>query len=501
MKKTLLTILAFALAACSGHVPSKFVHEASEPDITPDYRDIEYPSNMAPANFRIENEGTRFVTLFTAGNRKAVLKGRVTDMPLRKWRRLQAGGGTITVQVFARSGKEWKGYRPFTIHMAEPIDRYMAYRMIPPLDEYYEEIFINQRDLTTFKEKTIYSNAMVHNGSIGQCINCHHFRNYTTDNMQFHARQYKGGTVMLVDGELRMVNLKTDSTLSAGVYPAWHPTHDYIAYSTNITKQAMHLSDPNRVEVRDLASDLILYDIKANAVSVIEDDSCQFECFPAWSPDGRTLYYVSAALEEDYDKETPRIMKTDYRAFHYDLYAKPFNPDTREWGPSRKIFDASAINRSVTLPRISPDGRYLMFSMGEYGIFHIWHRDADLYLMDLTTGQVRAMSEVNSDNVESYHSWSSNGRWIVFSSRRDDGAFTRLYLSHFDGNGRFSKPFAFPLRKPGYVEDLMKSYNIPEFITEPVKVSPRRFARFISRNPAESVGYAPKKTSPTPSYQ
>lgn len=497
MRKVLFTILAILLVSCTGQIPSRFSQETSKPDITPDYRDIIYPSNMAPANFRIDNEGSRFVTIFTAGSRKTILKGRVTDMPLRKWRKLQAEGGTVNVEIFVRNGKDWNRYQPFTITLAEPIDQYMAYRMIPPLDEYYEEIFINQRDLTTFKESTVYSNAMVHNGSIGQCINCHHFRNYSTDNMQFHARQYKGGTVMIFNGDLRIVNLKTDSTLSAGVYPAWHPTHDYIAYSTNITKQAMHLSDPNRVEVRDLASDLILYDINDNSVSIIENDSCQFECFPAWSPDGLTLFYVSAAVEEDYNKETPRIMKTDFKAFHYDLYAKPFNPETREWGPSRKIFDAAAINRSATMPRVSPDGRYLMFSMGEYGVFHIWHRDADLYLMDLFTGQVREMNEVNSDDVESYHSWSSNGRWIVFSSRRDDGAFTRLYLSHFDTDGKFSKPFALPLRKPEYVENLMKSYNIPEFITEPVKVSPRRFARFISRNTAESVSYAPKKELPT----
>ena len=77
--------------------------------------------------------------------------------------------------------------------------------------------------------------------------------------------------------------------------------------------------------------------------------------------------------------------------------------------------------------------------------------------------------------MESYHSWSSNGRWIVFSSRRDDRTYTRLYLAWFDAQGRAHKPFLLPQRDPQQNLRLFKSYNIPEFTVDPVKLAPKDF--------------------------
>ena len=143
---------------------------------------------------------------------------------------------------------------------------------------------------------------------------------------------------------------------------------------------------------------------------------------------------------------------------------------------------------SATLPRISPDGRYLMFAMGAYGCFHIWHKDADLWLMDLTTGETRNMEEINSKDTESYHSWSSNGRWVVFSSRRDDGGFTRPFIAHVDKNGKGSKPFELPQEDPDYHRQFVKSYNIPEFMRGPVSYSPQSFADILKTD-GETVKY------------
>ena len=78
---------------------------------------------------------------------------------------------------------------------------------------------------------------------------------------------------------------------------------------------------------------------------------------------------------------------------------------------------------------------------------------------------------MNSPDVESYHSWSSNGRWIIFSSRRDDGSYTRLYIAYFDRNGKARKPFRLPQATPDYDDNRMKSYNIPEFMARPVSIS------------------------------
>ena len=105
--------------------------------------------------------------------------------------------------------------------------------------------------------------------------------------------------------------------------------------------------------------------------------------------------------------------------------------------------------KSVSFPRISPDGRYLLFCMSDYGNFTIWHPETDLFLLDLTSGNI-SIPAINSNKTESYHSWSSTGRWIVFSSRRGDGLYTRLYLSYFDSLGVAHKPFILPQKKPGF---------------------------------------------------
>ena len=480
------------LAACSTQVPDTSLALDNTPNIFPDYTDVTVPSNIAPLNFRIQENADKFITVMSAGAEKMVTRGDKVIIPANKWNRLKEHG-TVSVQVYAFSNGSWSGYKPFSFTISDEIDPYISYRIIMPSIESYERLSINQRDLTSFKEKTIYANQMVQDASNGQCINCHHYRNYTTHNMQFHARQFKGGTIMVIDGELRKVNLKTDSTISAGVYPAWHPTHDYIAYSTNKTHQSIRSIDHNRVEVADEESDLILYDIRNNSVSIIENDSSQFECFPSWSPDGRMLYYVSAYYDAPFGEKRKDQVFINSKDIKYDLYCKPFDPDTRTWGESILLYDCSAQGMSATLPRVSPDGRMLLFSMAPYGVFHIWHRESDLWMMDLKDNSVRKLDEINSPEVESYHSWSSNGKWVIFSTRREDGAYTRLYITHLEKDGSFSKPFALPQRNPNFNKSFVYSYNIPEFMKEPVHISPKQFASFISNIDATPSSYESKR--------
>lgn len=491
MRTPSVILLAVALAACSG-VPGSFDKSNLKPSLFPDYTDITAPSNIAPLNFIIQEEGDRFVTVMESGGKSVTVTGKQVRIKGRQWSGLKKNG-KIDVTVYKKAGGQWTAMLPFSITLEDEIDPFISYRQIMPSVDSYQDLSIRQRSLESFWSKVVYSNTMVQDLGKGQCINCHHYRNYGTDNMQFHVRQYLGGTVMVIDGNLRKVNLKTDSTISAGVYPAWHPTHDYIAYSTNMTYQSVHTADLNRIEVVDLESDLILYDINGNAVSVIENDPDQFECFPAWSPDGRMLYYVSAQYETPFDDDRMDRIFADSRSIKYNLYCKPFDPDTRTWGKSVLLFDAASAGKSVTLPRVSPDGRRLIFALGEYGVFHIWHRDSDLWMIDLADGSMRPLDEINSPEVESYHSWSSNGKWIIFSTRREDGAYTRLYLSHLEADGHFSKPFALPQKKPGFNRRYMYSFNIPEFMKEPVKVSPRKFASFISSASASPVSYEAKK--------
>ena len=90
--------------------------------------------------------------------------------------------------------------------------------------------------------------------------------------------------------------------------------------------------------------------------------------------------------------------------------------------------------------------------------------------------------------MESYHTWSSTGRWIVFSSRRDDGNYTRPFFAHVDKDGHGTKPFELPTESPNYHRELMKSYNVPEFLLGPVTVKPQTFADALKKD-AEQVKY------------
>ena len=271
-----------------------------------------------------------------------------------------------------------------------------------------------------------------------------------------------------MDGnQVKKIDLKTDQTLAAGVYPAWHPKRNIIAYSVNKTYQVFHTKNLQKVEVMDFASDLILYDVENNRVYDIDRAADEFESFPAWSADGKTLYFVSAHVDVEADSLVDRLVD-DYQGLHYNIYKRSFDEKTMSFGERELVFDAAALNKSAAFPRLSPDGRYLLFSMADYGQFHIWHHSSDLFMIDLTTNELVDVSKMNSPFTESYHAWSSNGRWILFSSRREDGNFTRLYMAYFDKNGRVSHPFVLPQREPDTYQRMMLSYNVPEWMVNPV---------------------------------
>ena len=167
------------------------------------------------------------------------------------------------------------------------------------------------------------------------------------------------------------------------------------------------------------------------------------------------------------------------REVRYNVMSVPFDARTRTFGAPRLEVDCRTMGKSGTLPRISPDGRYLLITLGDFGQFHIWHKSSDLWVKDLKTGAFYPLRAANSPEVDSYHTWSSNGRWIVFSSRRLDGNFTRPCIAYFDRNGQAHKAFLLPQEDPEHNWLRMKSYNVPELSRRPVPVSPEELRRAI----------------------
>ncbi len=479
MKNYPLLLLAagcWLWSGCSAPVPEEARPAAESAPIYPDYAGCTVPVNIAPLDFQIQTPGDRFVShLHARGKQGFTVSGPVAEIPPRKWKNLlaEAAGDSLYVDIYVRSDGRWRRYPPVVCAVAEPIDPYITYRLIEPSYVSYEEMELYQRNLETFEERMIFGNETLTTDTKGQCINCHAAQDYNRSHRsQFHVRANCGGTLLIEGKQARKIDLKQPATISAGVYPAWHPTLPLIVYSNNTTDQNFHIADRNKIEVQDAASDLILYDTEQNRIEWVAHEASELETFPAWNHDGTALYYVSAALPPDLPAEqVPEYKMTHYRDIRYDLYRRPFDPESRRFGPADTLLRASAVGRSVTFPRESPDGRWLLVTQSAYGTFPIWHHDADLYLLDLASGAFRPLAEVNSDETESYHCWSSNGRWILFSSRRDDGSYTRLYIAHFDTNGRAGKPFLLPQRIPEHNRMRFKSYNVPEFMAEPLSVS------------------------------
>ena len=483
LKKTINYIIFLAallpMVSCSVR-PQDATQLSEEAPIFPDYKEVTIPVNIAPLNFSFLGDGK---AVLIAGDEVIMSHRGVFKFGSGKWKRLLSGclnEGTIPVTVFAKRDGKWLSYKPFNIYVSpDRIDPWFSYRMIPPGYQGWQEMGIYQRNLETYSQKAILANNLTG----GNCLNCHTFWNGDPSKMVFHARASFAGTVLVNDGEIVKLNTKTDSTISALVYPYWHPSGEYVAFSVNKTLQAFYNHDPNRIEVYDEASDVVVYNVNTHEIawSPLTKAEDRFETFPTFSPDGKWLYFCSAEAVEP--------MPDKHREVRYGLYRIAFNPEDMSFGDSLEcIYDAPSDSSSVSFPRISPDGRYLCFTRHGFGNFSIWHKDADLWMVDLVDGSVGPMENVNSDDVDSFHTWSSDGKWLVFSSRRDDGLYTKPYFTHIDGEGNCTKPFLLPQRDPvSYYRNLMKSYNLPAFTTGKVSVSKRSLVTVLRNSPGTDV--------------
>ncbi len=473
MKKVVIAVLVFlpfliSAASCS-EMPKEVAQSGEEATIFPDYKDVTVPENIAPLNF--EYTGSEPCALSVDGKVLKPRRGGRFVFGRKLWKDMMSRD-SVEMSLSVLRGGKWVSFKPFKLFVSrDRIDPWISYRLIPPGYQGWQKMGIFQRDLTSYSQKAIITNDLTG----GNCMNCHTYCGNDPSRMVFHVRSSFGGTIIAREGMMEKLNTKTDSTISALVYPYWHPSGDYIAFSVNKTLQAFHNHDANRIEVYDEASDVVVYDVRNHTVtwSPLTKSEERFETFPTFSPDGKWLYFCSS--------EAVAPMPEKHKEAKYGLYRIAFDPENCTFSDSLEcVYDAPAEGASVSFPRISPDGRFLCFTRHGYGNFSIWHKDADLWTVDLSDGTVRPMEQANSDDVDSFHTWSSDGRWLVFSSRRDDGLYTRPYFCHVDSSGNAAKPFLLPQRDPGrYYKKLMESYNLPAFTVSKVGYSKRSVVNTI----------------------
>ena len=244
----------------------------------------------------------------------------------------------------------------------------------------------------------------------------------------------------------------------------WSRDGRYVVFSSNNTHQSFFGGHGQPLEVYDQASDLMIYDTQSGKMIVDErfQSEDRWETFPAWTPDGRWLVFCSAE---------PHSMPLEREKVHYDILRVGFDPDTGLLGERvDTLYDARREGGSASFPRISPDGRFLMFAEADYGTFPVWHDEADMAMLRLEDGERMDVSALNSDRSESCHEWSSSGRWVLIGSRRLDGRYTRLFIAHVAEDGTCGKPFLLPQQNPEHNTWRLKSYNTPQFIRGEVRL-------------------------------
>lgn len=461
MKTCWLLLVVCCLAVSCSLTPTDVQQTDALPPIYPDYVGVTIPAGIAPLNFNMVDDGIDVIDVTVKGSKGGTMhvQGEWADFDMDEWHALttQNKGGRLTLTVCARKDGRWLQYKDFALFVSPyEMDEYgVTYRRIAPGYEVGGDIGIYQRDIHSFDEEALMRESAVP----GRCFNCHTPNRTDPRQLTLQIRGEGGGTlVQLADGKQQWLDTKTDSTKAAGSYAYWHPSGNYCAYATNSVHQSFFVGRGQRIEAYHEFSNVIVLDVRSNELILTPElmTTSDLEIFPAFSPDGKCLYYSTS--------KACRV-PAEHEKVKCSVCRIPFDATTGHFGHEvDTLLNGPKDNCSYTLVRPSYDGRWLMYCVTSRSNFPVFQTDADLWLMDLKSGEKRPIKEVNSDQADSYHNWSGNSRWFVFSSKREDGMFARLYFASVDEKGRVTKPFVMPQRNPRkYYEEMFDSYNVPDF--------------------------------------
>ncbi|MDO5442873.1 MAG: hypothetical protein Q4G10_04320 [Bacteroidia bacterium] len=459
MKRNLLNIILTAavitIAGCAKGDYTAVDGSRGPLVIYPDYKEVTVPANIAPLNFHyaMANSG-RAVTTFTSGEKSVTIRGTEVEWSVKKWKSFVEGAEGQTITVNAEMKVDGQAIADtWNIYVSEdPIDGYLTYRLIEPSYQMFNEISIEERCIEDFSETTICDFKHTDNS----CMNCHTHAQARGDLSFYYIRGEHGGAVLNRDGQLRKLTLNAEGMLSGTVYGEIHPSGRFGVFSTNVILPGLHTFAENRMEVYDSSSDLTVADFDNNVMinlpHVARAD--MLETFPCFSADGQSVYYCVAdttALNQDLKDLKYSLLRAGFDASNGHISEQA---DT--------VWNGISNNASACHPKASPDGKWLMFTVADYGTFPLYHTESTLCLMDLQSGEIKMLDNIKGDKSDTYHSWSSSGRWFVFASKRGDGQYGKPYFCHIDGNGEVSKPFVLPQKSSQFYEYNLKSFNIPD---------------------------------------
>jgi Tol biopolymer transport system component len=471
------------------------------PRLHPDYSGTVMPLNIAPLNFRILEKGSGYrVTVHSTRGKAIELSGRTPDveMPEKAWHALlnENPGEDLRFEISVKTADgTWSRFQTVSNRIAaENIDGFLVYRKIHPSHNSWRDMGLYQRNLATFEESPILTNDQYQTG----CAHCHAFLNNDPDHLSVDVRKsdyadFKSSQLIIEGGKVT----KLDNVVG---FTAWHPSGRMLACTVNKTGLILHSARNEMRDIVDRDSWIGYFFLGSNKIKTVHQLSQKdrLENYPAWSPDGRYLYFCSAKML--WTDKNP-VPPEHYEEVRYDLVRIPYDIDTDRWGELEYVLLSKDTGRSMNQPRISPDGRWLTFNGCDYSCWPSYHTDADLYIVDLKkaaeTGRYECRKmEINTEQCESWHTWSSNSRWIVFSSKKGNPLFNRSYITYVNDDGTTAKAFVLPQRDPTFYDTYPKTYTIPELVKGPVRIRGEKLAGTIRGSEKTTLDMAITAASP-----
>jgi hypothetical protein len=476
-KKFIIILLLFLFSGCSvNKFPKYFNTINKKPNIFPPSHGTVIPPNICPINFIIREKGSRFYVNFYSVNYRFNIYTRKNNIiiPNKKWIKLfKNGNKLIYIDIYTFYNNSWQKYETITDTISnEVIDPYIAYRKIPVCKDWTVMGFY-QRNLENFKELSVF-----HNKGTDACINCHSYSNNSSSKMIFEIRSKTFGTPMIIKNikdnknYIDAINTKTQYTTGKAGYTALNPICDLIAFTTNKFEMLFHTSGIEPRFVYNGSGDIAFYDLKTNTITTTSSLSQKdfIETMPEWSKDGKYLYYSCC----------PQLKENQIKEIKCNLLRIEFNPKTKCFGNIDTIVKSEDIGGSILQPRISPDNRFIIVNIAPYSDFPVDKVGTRLAIINTQTKELKIIN-ANTNFSDTWHCWSSNGRWIAFNSKRLNGRFSSIFLCYFDTNGIAHNPFVLPQKDPNYYEYSISAYNIPEFITSKISLSKNQLKNALNK--------------------
>jgi tetratricopeptide (TPR) repeat protein/Tol biopolymer transport system component len=343
------------------------------------------------------------------------------------------------------------------------------------------------------------------------CGNCHSFSgNGSVLGLDVDYGNDKGGYAVLPVSEQMVLSdeqiitwsdyERDDGELTFGLLSQVSPDGRYVI--STVKDRAVFVATPG-IEFSQLffpiKGILVVYDTVTGTYTPLPgaDDPEYVQSNPTWSPDGqwivfaRTKAYRKAGIENAGDilldeNAVPEFVE-DKEPYKFDLYRVPFNEG--RGGKAEPLEGAAQNGMSNFFAKFSPDGKWIVFCKAEN--YMLLMPDSELYIIPAEGGEARRL-RANTPRMNSWHSFSSNGRWLVFSSKANT-PYTQLFLTHIDEEGRSTPPVVLE-RFTG--DD--RAANIPEFVPLPADAIAKIKERFLDVYSFLRAGMANERTGNYP---